>query len=363
MLSLRKGMSALVCALWATSSVYPPLAGPAFAGALHSNRSEESPAKAKELRVGVFDLHVQGEVPEPDRARLSSALSGGLRSGGETPISIGSENDAMFCRTLECRQKLAKMHRVDFLIQATVGINGRDYSIKMEAIDGHTGDVVAERNTKCDICGVTEAANMLRDGASQLREKLDQLGQVAELRVATEPAGARVYVDGSFRGVSPLLLHLSPGKHEVEVGLDGYSSAKRSFSLVGGVRERQAFVLEKQVSISQRQRTWAWVSLGSGFAALLGGATMLGMHGMPDKRDCSTSAGTQDANGNCRYVLDFRWFAFGATAVGAALTGWGATMLWGVPSARSRRKNATLRGKKRWRLGVGTRSVSLGSRF
>lgn len=359
MFSLQKGIATLVCAAWVGTSSMSPLASQAFA---QSPRSAKAGKAKAALKVGLFDLNVQGEVPKLDRDQLTKALVAGIRTGGERPTSIGSENDAMFCRTLECRQKLARVHKVDFLIQATVKVEGRDYGIRIEAVDGRTGDVVAERNTKCDICGVTEAASMLKDGASQLREKLDQLGQVAELRVATEPAGARVYVDGSFRGVSPLLLHLSPGKHEVEVGMDGYSSAKRSFSLVGGVRERQAFVLEKQVSISQRQRKWAWASLGTGVAAIIGGATLLSLHGMQDKRDCSPEAGTQDARGNCRYILDFRWFGFGATAVGAALSGWGATMLWGVPSAKKTPKNAR-KSQRNWRLGVGARSVSLSSRF
>lgn len=361
MLGVRKGMIALVCVLGLMASPGTPGSSQALAKVVAKSPKSAGVAK-KPLKVGVYDLHVQGEVPDLDRKQLTKALVAGIETGGERPTSVGSENDAMFCRTLECRQKLARVHRVDFLIQATVQVKGRDYGIKIEAVDGKTGEIVAERNTTCDICGVTEAATMIKDGASQLREKLDQLGHIAELRVATEPAGARVYVDGSFRGVSPLLLHLSPGKHEVEVGLDGYSSAKRSFSLVGGVRERQAFVLEKQVSISQRQRIWAWTSLGVGVAAIAGGATLLAMHGVQDKRDCSTDAGTQDSQGNCRYLLDFRWFGFGATAVGAALTGWGATMLWGVPSAKAPRRNASRR-QKNWRMGIGARSFSVGSRF
>lgn len=361
MLGVRKGITTLVCVAGLLASPGAPGVSQAFAMNPAAKSSANKRPK-KPLRVGVYDLHVQGEVPDLDRKQLTTALVAGIETGGERPTSVGSESDAMFCRTLECRQKLARVHKVDFLIQATVTVKGRDYGIKIEAVDGKTGDIVAERNTTCDICGVTEAATMIKDGASQLREKLDQLGHIAELRVATEPAGARVYVDGSFRGVSPLLLHLSPGKHEVEVGLDGYSSAKRSFSLVGGVRERQAFVLEKQVSISQRQRIWAWASVATGVVTMAGGATLLGLHGIQDKRDCSTDAGTQDAQGNCRYLLDFRWFGFGATAVGAALTGWGSTMLWGVPSAKTPRQNAKRR-QKNWSMGLGARSFSFGSRF
>ncbi|MFZ5442964.1 MAG: PEGA domain-containing protein, partial [Myxococcota bacterium] len=48
-----------------------------------------------------------------------------------------------------------------------------------------------------------------------------------ELLVRTEPAGARVWVDGAFRGISPVTIAgLSAGKHFVAASLGGYALAQ-----------------------------------------------------------------------------------------------------------------------------------------
>ncbi|WP_457628670.1 PEGA domain-containing protein [Oceanithermus sp.] len=42
------------------------------------------------------------------------------------------------------------------------------------------------------------------------------------LRLDSSPAGAKVYIDGAYRGRTPLTLEMSPGAHNVELRMDGY---------------------------------------------------------------------------------------------------------------------------------------------
>ena len=59
-----------------------------------------------------------------------------------------------------------------------------------------------------------------------------------ELVVRTEPAGARVTVNGVGWGASPVTIrHVEPGEKRVRVTLDGYTATERSVTLDEGQRE------------------------------------------------------------------------------------------------------------------------------
>jgi hypothetical protein len=54
------------------------------------------------------------------------------------------------------------------------------------------------------------------------------------LEVATEPAGAAVYVDGLMQGATPVSLSLAPGDHRVKVVKEGYLENRRLVSVKTG---------------------------------------------------------------------------------------------------------------------------------
>lgn len=54
------------------------------------------------------------------------------------------------------------------------------------------------------------------------------------LRLATRPAGATVYLDGSAKGTTPLRLEAPPGKHEVRVALAGYEDWEAQVEIAEG---------------------------------------------------------------------------------------------------------------------------------
>jgi cytoskeletal protein RodZ len=57
---------------------------------------------------------------------------------------------------------------------------------------------------------------------------------ITELLITSEPAGARVTVDGIGRGVTPVTIrHLPPGTRHIRVTKDGYQSEERAARVVG----------------------------------------------------------------------------------------------------------------------------------
>jgi hypothetical protein len=55
--------------------------------------------------------------------------------------------------------------------------------------------------------------------------------QYAFLKVATTPAGAQVYVNGSLKGMTPVKLRLNLGKYKVRLARSGFKSVETSVNL------------------------------------------------------------------------------------------------------------------------------------
>lgn len=75
---------------------------------------------------------------------------------------------------------------------------------------------------------------------------VDQTAQPpAKVSVTSEPAGADVYVDGSFVGSTPSVLPLPPGGYKIEVRSAGYKSWIRDIKTLSGGEMNLRAVLEK----------------------------------------------------------------------------------------------------------------------
>lgn len=73
------------------------------------------------------------------------------------------------------------------------------------------------------------------------------LKRPGRLSVTTEPAGAKVYVDGKLAGDSPLdKFELPEGEHALGVGLEGHRDVKRKVEIPGGDSVKVAVTLERK---------------------------------------------------------------------------------------------------------------------
>ncbi len=92
----------------------------------------------------------------------------------------------------------------------------------------------------------TEKADYLAAGG----EKLGFFNfNYAVLTVRTDPSGAEVYINGVYKGTSPLSLTLDPGKYKVTVSMEGYYSNETTVNLDLGESETVALTLEKRAEI------------------------------------------------------------------------------------------------------------------
>lgn len=70
------------------------------------------------------------------------------------------------------------------------------------------------------------------------RELNVQLQREGKTQIVSQPAGARVSVDGLFRGITPLDLYLSPGLHLVVFEMDWHYPASQMVSIVGSLENK-----------------------------------------------------------------------------------------------------------------------------
>ena len=66
------------------------------------------------------------------------------------------------------------------------------------------------------------------------------------LAVITDPSGAEIFIDGDFKGVSPVTLSgLSPGTHPVLLTLKEYANTTTNISITAGQTQKYSVELKK----------------------------------------------------------------------------------------------------------------------
>ena len=98
-----------------------------------------------------------------------------------------------------------------------------------------------------------------------------KVARVARLEVTSEPAGARLTVDGMPVGETPWSGELEPGGHRVIAELSGYQITEREIILTAGQARHLSLTLEQRMQATPLyKRWWVWTLAG---AIVAGGTT------------------------------------------------------------------------------------------
>lgn len=330
--------------------------------------------------VAVLPLQVEGELSPADRESLTNELVSGLERGAFGVVGpaavLSASPKADGCAKAKCFAAAASDTGATHVLRARVTVVDRDYTVAVELYDGRTGESLAKTDESCEICGITDAGNLMETAAATLRTKLDALAKgPSTLSIVSEPEGAEVRLDGEIIGVTPMERPVVPGKAVVRVSKEGFIGIEREVELVEGVAESLTFELEK-VPSRLPSRPWGWVSLGLGVAAL-GAAATFAVFGATE-REYKVGGDTEnncyeneDENGNCKFVWNTEWHALGLGIAGGALTTLGIAVLLNSRAGK-RGKGASggeldaktaRRRSRRPRVGIGWGNLTLRGRF
>jgi hypothetical protein len=131
-----------------------------------------APARAERPRLAVMELAAPKVAPDLRQRATRAVQEGLLASGADVVEGIpaaatgpgGAPCDGTGCITAVARAALA-----GHVVRGTLDIEGRTYGLRLELLDGKTGDLVESREDRCEICTEGEALEMAGVSASALK--------------------------------------------------------------------------------------------------------------------------------------------------------------------------------------------------
>ena len=339
--------AALVAAagLAAPARAQEPVASPAEAPA---GAPEEAPAEAPAPvaspptpgRDAVRLALTAPQVPDEALAEpLLAALRRGAERGGLTLLDAAAVAEAAggACEDRSCVRRLSTSLGATHVLRTRVTRKSRDYALRLELVSAVQDAQVAEVDALCELCGLSELLDLASDQAARLAPKANETAAPPpELLLTSEPAGARVLIDGLPAGATPLTKALVPGEHVVSLSFDGHLPEERAIRANSGVREKLHVVLRRSPA-TLRLRGVGWGLLFSGVGVALGGAVLLAIDGRPYQPRCDGV--DVDYRGMCHYIYNTDLGGAALMTAGVALVTAGALLVVQTRD-RGRRKRA-----------------------
>jgi TolB-like protein len=335
------------------------------------NAPAPPPATDSDATAAILPIEVDGEMSDTDRATLTTELVSGLERGAfgvVTPDQVTAQDSgAADCDKPRCYKKIAEATRATHVVKSKMLVKDRDYSIRIELVDGQNGAVLASAEDGCEICGVSDVGGLIATAAATLRTKLDALASgPATLLLSSDPNGAIVKMDGEVIGTTPIEnLPVIPGKHVIRVSREGYIGIEREVTFVEGVSEKLDFSLEKLPS-RLPGRGWGWGTLSVGIVGLGGGIALTFLHDKQHRANCDPNGSpvTQDGNGECKFLWNTKWAGIGTGIAGAALITLGVAILVNSSGKTKRQKGKDKDAQaRRPKFELGPGSVTVRGRF
>jgi hypothetical protein len=147
-------------------------------------------ARADRPRIAVMEMG--GAKVTPDlRERMTHAVHEGLLASGADVVdgmpAAATGPGGAPCEGNGCVTAVAKATYAAYVVRGTLEIDGRTYELRLEMLDGKTGDLIDSREDRCEICTESEALEMAGVSASALKVQAFKKKATAEAPAAAAP--------------------------------------------------------------------------------------------------------------------------------------------------------------------------------
>lgn len=259
--------------------------------------SSQAQPPTKPHRVVVLSVLAEAESRGLDAKitrvlRVETQRNGGYEVVDNRDLSLPDVLGVLGCEepSPDCMDTLAKYLSVDRVIFGQMIPSGELWDISVNIYDAHDRRVVARWGRR-----FSEQVDILGFFTPQMAEFLGGRGVVSptQLRIVCNVADAQVLVDGALVGQAPYLGEsFAPGRHEITVRREGYTSWRRSVELVegegrgynvtlkpleaGGTHPTTHPTPHPSTDTQQTVQTYGWVLLSSG-AVVMGVGGFFGL--------------------------------------------------------------------------------------
>ncbi|HEX3761606.1 MAG TPA: PEGA domain-containing protein [Kofleriaceae bacterium] len=224
------------------------------------------------------------------QSQLAAQITAWLSQHGHTPVesamapdAINALNDCVVTVDQGCaRGVVEKAAGAPSVLYARVdarsnGSGAPDLTLTAYWFDkGHD----AIEKTTCPRC----TDQTLRTAADQILQKLIGGGELGHVTLKSAPPGARITIDGTAIGVTPLDWDLPPGKHTIQMDKRGRKSAVRDHVVVSNKTDLLVMTMppEDERIEQQPSRTVPLALVIGGGAAIVAGAGLIAFSPGPD---------------------------------------------------------------------------------
>jgi hypothetical protein len=300
----------------------PPAAKASAADAKAPAADAKEPAKLEVL----LPLTVEGSLSKDSRRtlakRLETAAAGVKATGGP--------------------------YRVRLSVRVT---KKKDYALALTVLAPDDATITAPTE-ECKGCSLDQVGAkidaLVQQAAGSLAPKESPPATAASVSVRSEPLGARVLVDGTERGFTPLELELPPGEHTIALDKPGFVAQEQTLTVEAGAAQELSPTLVAQPAADKKGKRAAkadkadksgpadpkagrglkiggGVMLGLGLAGVAAGVAMILVDEDPMPLKCSDAE--VDFRGVCRYRYDTLLGGIVGTAAGGLGVAGGLAMM------------------------------------
>jgi hypothetical protein len=166
----------------------------AFAALFFALGAFPAPAAGAE-RPRIALMQLDGPKVAPDlRERMSHAVHEGLLAAGADVVdgmpAAATGPGGAPCQGPGCVTAVARATVAGYVVRGTLELEGRTYGLRLEMLDGKTGDLLDSREDRCEICTEGEALEMAGVSASALKVQVFKKKAAAPAAAAVLPPAA-----------------------------------------------------------------------------------------------------------------------------------------------------------------------------
>ncbi|HVU50697.1 MAG TPA: hypothetical protein VHL80_08410 [Polyangia bacterium] len=248
-------------------------------------------ARAERPRIAVMEIG-SPKVTADLRERVTHAVHEGLLASGADVVdgmpAAATGPGGAPCEGNGCVTAVAKATVSGYVVRGTLEVDGRTYELRLEMLDGKTGDLIDSREDRCEICTEGEALEMAGVSASALKvQAFKKKTAMAAPPEAAAPAPKTV----------------------LEATPPGAANVETSSRVVSGPRVT-----------SEEHRELGWIGVGVGAMAGVVGWKLIDLDG---KGTCS------DGPNQCPHLYDTKGWGIATLVGGAAAIAAGVLVLTG----------------------------------
>ncbi len=124
-------------------------------------------------------------------------------------------------------------------------IDGKEYGTTPRTVTGLTPGTYAIRLTCPGYREWSKTAVVTAEKTNEVYASLTKKDELKAISVSSAPAGAEIYLDGRYSGITPMTVNrISPGLHRIEIKLAGYTDAVQTVTLTDTAVTPVSFILQ-----------------------------------------------------------------------------------------------------------------------